>query len=91
MEARRFLMSQTCMTTTGDDAVRTTDDEAHQIRSVSCPNCRANSVYAQSNPYRPFCSERCKNMDFGAWADESFRMADRDDSPDSTTHRNTLQ
>jgi endogenous inhibitor of DNA gyrase (YacG/DUF329 family) len=31
-------------------------------------------VYAPSNAYRPFCSERCKNLDLGAWASETFRM-----------------
>ena len=31
-------------------------------------------MFASSNAYRPFCSERCKNIDFGAWASESFRM-----------------
>ncbi|MBC7604496.1 MAG: DNA gyrase inhibitor YacG, partial [Ramlibacter sp.] len=35
-------------------------------------------------PFRPFCSERCKSMDFGAWASENFRVANNDDpaSPD---------
>ena len=43
-------------------------------RLVRCPACGGDSVYAPSNPYRPFCSERCKNMDLGAWASESFRV-----------------
>lgn len=74
------------MTPTEADAAREPVDDARQIRSVSCPNCKANTVYARSNPYRPFCSERCKSMDFGAWADESFRMANRDDPSDVTAH-----
>jgi endogenous inhibitor of DNA gyrase (YacG/DUF329 family) len=41
---------------------------------VICPECKGDSVYAPSNPYRPFCSQRCKNIDFGAWASEGFRM-----------------
>ena len=41
---------------------------------VTCPACRGDSVYAASNPYRPFCSERCKNRDFGDWASEAFRV-----------------
>ena len=44
------------------------------IHMVPCPTCKGDSVYAESNPYRPFCSERCKNADFGAWASEGFRM-----------------
>jgi uncharacterized protein len=43
-------------------------------RIVSCPRCKGDSKYAAHNPYRPFCSERCKNQDFGAWASESYRM-----------------
>lgn len=41
---------------------------------VRCPTCGGDSVYAPSNPVRPFCSERCKNMDLGAWASEEFRV-----------------
>lgn len=41
---------------------------------VICPTCGGNSVYAASNAFRPFCSERCKNIDLGAWASENFRM-----------------
>lgn len=53
-------------------------------RIVKCPACGGRSVYASSNPYRPFCSERCKNVDLGAWAAEEFRMpaeAPPDDEP----------
>ncbi len=41
---------------------------------VPCPRCKGDSVYSARNPSRPFCSERCKNQDFGAWASESYRM-----------------
>ena len=41
---------------------------------VVCPVCQGDSVYAPNNPFRPFCSQRCKNIDFGAWASEDFRM-----------------
>ncbi len=43
-------------------------------RIVTCPTCRGESVYSPQNPYRPFCSERCRNADFGAWATESYRV-----------------
>lgn len=43
---------------------------------VPCPTCGGNSIYAPSNAFRPFCSERCKNIDLGAWASEDFRMPD---------------
>jgi uncharacterized protein len=43
-------------------------------RIVACPTCRGDSVYSAENRFRPFCSERCKNVDFGAWATESYRL-----------------
>ncbi|HWI79194.1 MAG TPA: DNA gyrase inhibitor YacG [Ramlibacter sp.] len=54
-------------------------------RLVRCPACGGDSVYAPDNPFRPFCSQRCKNLDLGAWASESFRVAGDnppDDAPD---------
>ena len=50
-------------------------------RLVRCPTCRADSVYAATNPYRPFCSARCRNNDLGAWATESYRV-EPPDSPE---------
>lgn len=47
---------------------------APRLRIVACPTCKGDSVYAPSNPFRPFCSDRCKNVDFGAWATESYRL-----------------
>lgn len=44
------------------------------VKVVRCPACNGDSLYASSNPYRPFCSERCKNLDLGAWASEAFRV-----------------
>jgi uncharacterized protein len=41
---------------------------------VTCPSCKGDSVFAPSNKWRPFCCERCKDHDLGAWASESFRV-----------------
>lgn len=41
---------------------------------VSCPQCGASVVWDVANPFRPFCSERCKMIDLGAWATESYRI-----------------
>jgi endogenous inhibitor of DNA gyrase (YacG/DUF329 family) len=41
---------------------------------VRCPQCGGESVWAQTNPFRPFCCERCKLIDMGAWASESYRV-----------------
>ena len=57
-------------------------------RMVRCPGCGQPAVYSAGNPYRPFCSARCKNADFGAWASENYGVAaepDPDDPDASTT------
>ena len=40
---------------------------------VKCPHCGKEKEFT-GNEFRPFCSERCKLLDFGAWADEEFRL-----------------
>lgn len=40
---------------------------------VKCPYCGRAAEY-EGNEYRPFCSERCKLLDFGAWADEEYTL-----------------
>ncbi|HKP72420.1 MAG TPA: DNA gyrase inhibitor YacG [Pyrinomonadaceae bacterium] len=45
-----------------------------------CPTCNK-PVNWQDNPFRPFCSERCKLLDFGHWADEDYRVPAHDERP----------
>lgn len=52
-------------------------------RHVRCPACAGQSLYSPANPYRPFCSARCKGVDLGAWASEEFKLPD-DSPPDET-------
>ena len=42
---------------------------------VACPCCGTEVLWDPRNKYRPFCSERCKLMDLGQWATESYRVA----------------
>ena len=51
---------------------------------VSCPHCGASVVWDSSNRFRPFCSERCKMIDLGAWATEAYRVpvAEDKDTPE---------
>ncbi len=44
-------------------------------RLVPCPTCRREIAYTTRNPWRPFCSERCRRLDLGAWASERYRVA----------------
>jgi endogenous inhibitor of DNA gyrase (YacG/DUF329 family) len=43
-------------------------------KQVTCPACRGPSLFMPSNRFRPFCSERCKQLDLGAWASEQFSL-----------------
>lgn len=48
--------------------------DADEARKVHCPQCNATIRWSTDNPYRPFCSERCKLIDFGQWATGSYRI-----------------
>jgi uncharacterized protein len=52
--------------------------QATDSRIVRCPACGGDSVYAPGNRWRPFCSERCKQGDLGAWASEQYTLPDKD-------------
>ncbi len=44
-----------------------------RMKAVKCPQCGTEAVF-EGNEFRPFCSERCKLLDFGAWADERYAL-----------------
>ncbi len=50
---------------------------------IKCPTCRQKTDWL-NNPFRPFCSERCKLVDLGAWASEKFVIEGKlDDEADN--------
>lgn len=42
--------------------------------TVNCPTCREIVSWNEDYPWRPFCSERCKLIDFGDWASEKHAI-----------------
>ncbi|MGB9331020.1 MAG: DNA gyrase inhibitor YacG [Steroidobacteraceae bacterium] len=42
---------------------------------VKCPTCHRELDW-QTAPYRPFCSERCRLIDLGAWLTEQRGIPD---------------
>jgi endogenous inhibitor of DNA gyrase (YacG/DUF329 family) len=42
---------------------------------VKCPICQKKDTWHQDNYYKPFCSDRCKLIDLGEWANESRKVA----------------
>jgi len=43
-------------------------------RKVKCPQCGLLTFYSLENPFRPFCSDRCRLIDLGQWADQSYTI-----------------
>ncbi len=47
---------------------------AEKYKKVACPTCNKVVEWRPENTWRPFCSERCKMIDLGQWADEKFKL-----------------
>ncbi len=41
---------------------------------LPCPTCKKSIEWSDKNELRPFCSERCKLIDLGAWAAEDHNI-----------------
>ena len=52
---------------------------------VRCPTCDRPVEWTEASRWRPFCSERCKLIDLGAWAAEQHaipgEVVETDDAP----------
>lgn len=44
------------------------------VPTVDCPNCKTPVEWNDQATWRPFCSERCKMMDLGAWANQEHAI-----------------
>ncbi len=42
--------------------------------TVKCPTCGTQVPYTKENPWRPFCSQRCRLIDLGEWASGNYRI-----------------
>ena len=49
-------------------------------RMVLCPQCGTPVEWTAASRFRPFCSERCKLIDLGAWASDKYRISLPDSS-----------
>jgi uncharacterized protein len=50
---------------------------------VSCPSCGQTVLWQPSSKFRPFCSQRCRTLDLGAWASERYVVPGGKEEPDS--------
>ena len=53
------------------------------VLTVKCPTCGKTVEWSEKNPFRPFCSDRCRQIDLGAWANEEYRVPSRAEDEDS--------
>ncbi len=42
---------------------------------VNCPTCNKEVVWQTSSKFRPFCSDRCRLIDLGDWAEENHKIS----------------
>jgi endogenous inhibitor of DNA gyrase (YacG/DUF329 family) len=49
---------------------------------VACPTCGAPVEWSDASTFRPFCSDRCKLIDLGAWASEEHKIPVSPDAED---------
>ena len=58
------------------------------ITVVKCPTCAKEVRWTPENRFRPFCSDRCKQIDLGAWATEKYKIggSQQDTPPDEDSH-----
>ena len=43
--------------------------------AVNCPTCGTKVPWISKSRFRPFCCDRCRLIDLGAWANEAYRVA----------------
>jgi endogenous inhibitor of DNA gyrase (YacG/DUF329 family) len=53
-------------------------------RVVACPQCGNQVTWNSESCFRPFCSERCKLIDLGQWANEEYRIPDTEQPQDQS-------
>lgn len=61
------------------------------VAIVDCPTCGEKVSWTEDNHFRPFCSNRCKQIDLGAWAEEKYvipavNLPQDVDNPDDKLH-----
>ncbi|MES2212733.1 MAG: DNA gyrase inhibitor YacG [Pseudomonadota bacterium] len=65
------------------------DKKKPKTVTIDCPTCKKEDTWHPENRYRPFCSDRCRLIDLGGWADGSYAVptADSQSSADESEDR----
>lgn len=48
--------------------------------TVPCPTCQTPVLWQPESVYRPFCSERCRLIDLGQWAQGAYSLPAREEN-----------
>ncbi|CAM3440822.1 DNA gyrase inhibitor YacG [Legionella oakridgensis] len=43
-------------------------------QKINCPTCLKKNTWHPTNQFKPFCSDRCKLIDLGEWANETRKI-----------------
>ncbi len=54
---------------------------------IRCPACKQWTTW-EENRFRPFCSERCKLIDLGAWASEEYKIPGKKEEEEDERQEN---
>ena len=60
-----------------------TDPGERQKKTLRCPQCKK-TTEIRNNPHKPFCSERCKMVDLGAWFTGQYSIKEKEKEDGST-------
>jgi endogenous inhibitor of DNA gyrase (YacG/DUF329 family) len=53
---------------------------------VKCPTCKRDVEWSPASQYRPFCSDRCRLIDLGAWLTEQHKIPDEAGTIEDHSH-----
>lgn len=67
----------------------TTDSKKTPIK-VKCPTCEKSVAWVETSTFRPFCSERCQQVDLGAWATEAYAIPAEPTEEWSSEHNSSV-
>ena len=56
------------------------------LKNVRCPFCKKETSW-RDNPFRPFCSERCRLIDLGEWASDKYRISEDNKNSEKDTRK----
>jgi endogenous inhibitor of DNA gyrase (YacG/DUF329 family) len=55
--------------------------------TVKCPTCKRAVEWSEKSVFRPFCSDRCRLIDLGAWLSEQHAIPDASTAVDQEARR----